>query len=183
MSSPGTDAGIETEELGRVLKSQYRAALAMFRAAVEACPDDVWFDTQPRNAFWQVAYHTIFLAHVYLQPRAESFTPWERHQAGVQHEDGIEGEVDRESRLPLLPKPYTKEDVVDYCSFCERTLDAAVDALDLRSPESGFSWYKVSKLEHQLVNIRHIQHHTAQLSDRLRAATGRGVRWVGARVL
>jgi antitoxin (DNA-binding transcriptional repressor) of toxin-antitoxin stability system len=38
----------------------------------------------------------------------------------------------------------------------------------------------MSKLEHQLVNIRHIQHHTAQLMDRLRASEDIGVKWVGA---
>jgi hypothetical protein len=37
----------------------------------------------------------------------------------------------------------------------------------------------MSKLEHQLVNLRHIQHHTGQLADRLRQAADRGLRWVG----
>jgi len=36
------------------------------------------------------------------------------------------------------------------------------------------------KLEHQLVNLRHAQHHAAQLADRLRAAVDLGTRWVGA---
>ena len=58
--------------------------------------------------------------------------------------------------------------------------DRAIDALDLASPESGFSWYKVAKLEHQLINIRHVQHHAAQLADRLRAAADVGTRWVSA---
>jgi hypothetical protein len=31
------------------------------------------------------------------------------------------------------------------------------------------------KLEHWMVNIRHIQHHTAQLEDRLRARAGLGI--------
>ena len=170
-------------ELKRVLKSQYLASLAMFRDAVERCPEDLWFDQRPTNAFWQVAYHTIFFAHFYLQPTAEAFEPWERHQAGVQNEDGIAGPPDAGSSLPLIPKPYTRQDVLDYCEFVERTLGAAVDRLDLRSSESGFSWYPVSKLEHQFVNVRHIQHHTAQLADRLRAATNQGVQWVRARVL
>jgi len=56
-------------------------------------------------------------------------------------------------------------------------VDAAVDALELHSPESGFPWYRLSKL----VNLRHIAHHTAQLADRLRATEGIGLRWVGAR--
>jgi hypothetical protein len=58
-------------------------------------------------------------------------------------------------------------------------VDAAVDALDLESGSSGFAWYPIPKLEHQLVNLRHIQHHTAQLADRLRAFADIGVSWRG----
>ena len=53
--------------------------------------------------------------------------------------------------------------------------------MDLLDPQCGFPWYKVSKLEHQLVSLRHVQHHAAQLADRLRAEVDHGVRWVGAR--
>jgi hypothetical protein len=60
-------------------------------------------------------------------------------------------------------------------------VDDAVDALDLMSDESGFHWFPIPKLEHQLVNLRHIQYHTAQLADRLRAAEDVGIRWIGAR--
>ena len=55
----------------------------------------------------------------------------------------------------------------------------AVEALDLDSDESGFPRYPIPKLEHQLVNIRHLQHHAAQLADRLRNQAGVGVEWVG----
>jgi hypothetical protein len=54
-----------------------------------------------------------------------------------------------------------------------------VDRLDLTAPTSGFSWYRMSKLEHQLLNLRHIQHHTGQLADRLRRETNKGIAWVG----
>jgi hypothetical protein len=39
----------------------------------------------------------------------------------------------------------------------------------------------MSKLEHQFVNLRHPQHHTGQLADRLRQHADLGVRWVGGR--
>jgi hypothetical protein len=39
----------------------------------------------------------------------------------------------------------------------------------------------MSKLEHQFVNIRHIQLHGAQLADRLRSAADIGIKWVGGR--
>ncbi len=43
-------------------------------------------------------------------------------------------------------------------------------ALDLTAATSGFSWYPVSKLEHQLISLRHLQHHTAHLIGRVRDA-------------
>lgn len=64
---------------------------------------------------------------------------------------------------------------------CRVLSRAAVRTLDLQSLKCGFSWYAVPKLEHQIVNLRHIQNHAAQLGDRLRTATGNGIRWVGAR--
>lgn len=162
------------------LKSQYHAGLAMLREAVDSCPDDLWDDTGRTNEFWQIAYHTLFFVHLYLQPRVEDFIPWPGHQSDVQHEDGIAGPPDPESDLPLIPDPYSQSEVLTYWDFCERMVDDAVDALDLESPESGFYWYPIPKLEHQFVNLRHLQHHTAQLADRLRNGVGVGVRWVGA---
>ena len=163
-----------------VLKSQYHAALAMLREAVERCPAEVWTNTAHKNAFWQVAYHTLFYTHLYLQRDRQSFRPWAQHQFTVQHEDGITGEADPKSALPLIPSAYTQTQVLEYWEFCDRMVDEAVDALDLDSPQSGFPWHKMSKLEHQLVNIRHLQHHAAQLADRLRAASDIGVRWASA---
>jgi len=53
--------------------------------------------------------------------------------------------------------------------------------MDVLAPESGFSWYKVSKLEHQIVNVRHVEHGAAQIADRVRAVTGNGIDWVGSK--
>src|SRR5262245_20948685 len=170
-----------TPQLRSVLKSQYHASLAMLRDAVARCPADVWSSREHKNAFWQVAYHTVFFTHLYLQRDETSFRPWAQHQAAVQHQDGIAGPADPNSPLPLIPNPYTQQQVLEYLAFCDQMVDAAVDGLDLDSPDCGFWWYKLSKMEHQFVNIRHVQHHTAQLADRLRSAADIGIAWVGAR--
>jgi hypothetical protein len=170
-----TDATLKS-----VLKSQYHASLAMLRECIQRCPDGVWMGAEHKNQFWQIAYHTLFFAHLYLQPEEAAFRPWEHHQGSVQHPDGIAGPVDLNSSLPLIPKPYTKQQVLEYWSFCDQMLDAAVDRFDLESLHSGFHWYCMSKLEHQLVNIRHIQHHQAQLADRLRSAAEIGIKWIGS---
>ena len=80
----------------------------------------------------------------------------------------------------MLPAPYTREQALAYWRFCDEMVDEGVEALDLQAAECGFSWYPLSKLEHQLVNLRHLQHGAAQLADRLRAAAGIGVAWVGS---
>ena len=56
---------------------------------------------------------------------------------------------------------------------------ARVPALDLDAP-SGFHWLPFTKFELQVYNIRHAQHHAAQLADRLRASGNGGVPWVSA---
>jgi len=169
-----------TEALRSILKSQYHAALAMLRETIERCPDELWFAREHVNSFWQIAYHSLFFAHLYMLPNEAAFRPWEHHQSDVQNPDGLPGAPDPNSTLPLIPKPYTKEEALAYWKVCDEMVDRAVDALDLHSPDSGFSWYKVPKLEHQIVNIRHIEHHLAQLADRLRASAGIGIKWVQA---
>jgi hypothetical protein len=150
----------------------------MLREAIELCPNDLWLDTRPTNAFWQVAYHALFFTHFYLGRDAESFQPWAEHRRDSQNEDGIPGDPDPKSTLPLIPRPYSKEQALRYWAIVDGMVDPAVDAMDLSRNESGFH-YRMSKLEHQLVNLRHIQHHAAQLADRLRDARGVGVKWKG----
>lgn len=186
MVETAVDNSVPQEALRAILKSQYHAALAMLRQAIERCPDDLWSSGNHTNPFWRIAYHALFFTHLYIQPKLETFSPWEHHQTGLQYMDDIPGppEIDDLVELPHRPpqtgEPYTKTEMLAYWSVCEEMIDDAVDALNLLDPESGFSWYKLSKLEHQIISIRHTQHHTAQLVDRVRAATDTGVDWVSA---
>ena len=97
---------------------------------------------------------------MYVQSEEAAFRLWEKHRG---EGDGIEGD------------PYTQAEALEYWEFCDRMVDDAVDALDLDRTESGFGWYRMSKLEHQFVNIRHIQHHGGQLIDRVRSADHVGI--------
>ena len=137
----------------------------MLRDAIEQCPDAEWVSRHHKNAFWQVAYHVLFFTHLYLQQNETTFVLWSQHHGD---DDGTRGE------------PYSRAQVLEYWSFVDQAVDGAVDSLDLENPESGFPWYNMSKLEHQLVNIRHVQHHGAQLADRLRSAADIGIKWLGS---
>src|SRR5688572_4504141 len=173
--APGADA------LRTILKSQYHAALAMLRDAVEKCPDALWDDPRHLNRTWQVAYHALYFAR-YYGGRDERFDDfWPGHRRGTKNDDGIFGPQDPDSPIPQGPAPYTKAEVLACWAHVDAGVDAAVDALDLAAEECGFPWYKVPKFEHQLVNIRHIQHHAGQVSERLRREADLGVKWAGAR--
>ena len=173
-----TGNGMALDVLRAVLKSQYLAALQMLRDAIELCPDGEWTRADWENPFWRVAYHTLFFTHLYLQPNEPAFRAWESHREYYQ----ILGALPWPPHdMPKIGEPYTREEVLSYCRVCEGMVNDAVDALDLLSPDCGFWWYgKMSKAEHQIVNVRHIQHHAGQLIDRVRAATGRGVEWRGS---
>ena len=158
--------------LQTVLKSQYHASLVMLLEAIDLCPADLWTSDRYANPFWQVAYHTLYYTDLYLQPAEPGFTPWEHHRP--QHHRFA---ANTESARALIP--YSREELADYGRRCDTSVDSAVDRLDLAAPESGFPSYRMTKLEHQLVNLRHLQHHTGQLADRIRQAAGRGVEWVG----
>lgn len=158
--------------LQAVLKSQYHASLAMLREAIDSCPVELWTSDQHANPYWQIVYHTLFYTHLYLQPAEADFVPWEHHRPG-HHRFG----TGPDAASPALP--YSPEEIRAYCQYCQEMVDAAVDRLDLSAPESGFSWYRMPKLEHQFVNLRHIQHHTGQLADRLRQSASQGLKWIG----
>jgi hypothetical protein len=178
MAEPAAASTLES--LRDALKSQYHAGLAMLRDAIVQCPPPHWDATPHTNQFWQIAYHTLFFTHLYAQPDHASFRPWSGHQTDNQNPDGIAHPPRPDSPLPPLPRPYSKAQVLEYWTICDQAIDGWIDALDLTAVESGFPWYSMSKLEHQLVSLRHLQHHTAQLADRLRAGSNVGVRWVGA---
>lgn len=181
--SPPPTPSTADSAVGAILKSQYHATLAMLREAVEVCPEDVWLEEEGQTAPWQIAYHALFFTHLYLQTHLEAYEPWGGHQTGVQHEDGFPGPPlpGTDTSLPELPDPYTRVQVLEYWALCDGMVDTCVDAMDLTDAKSGFYWYKVSKLEHQLVNIRHLAHHAGQLIDRVRRRADLGTRWVGAR--
>jgi hypothetical protein len=154
-------------DIRSALKGQYHAGLAMLREAIEKCPEDLWLRAEAEVPFWRVAYHTLFFTDFYLRADEHSFVPWEKHDWAV-HD--FSEKVER---------AYTKEEVLAYWERVDRMVDSAVDATDLDRQECGFPWYRMPKLDHQLVNIRHVQHHAAALISRLRRATGVDVEWVG----
>ena len=147
------------------------AALAMLRETIEKCPDELWAGgAHPRNT-WRIAYHALYYTHLYLMPHIDAFVPWEKNRADSrilwETEDGG----------PPVEGPFSREETIAYLGLIDAGVDGWVDALDLDSPESGIPWYTMAKLEHQLLNLRHLAGHVGQLSE-LVNSTGADLDWV-----
>lgn len=155
-----------------VLKSQYHACLTMLQEAIDNCPGHLWSDPRYVRPSWQIAYHTLYYADLYLRPSEAAFTPWALHRHEHHRFVGPD-------EIFITLEPFTPLEVIAYLDDLDARVDGLVDGLDLAASQSGFPRYQMSKYEHQLVSLRHIQHHLGQLSDRLRQDAGFGVRWVG----
>jgi hypothetical protein len=157
-----------------IIRSQYLAALEMLNQAILQCPGELWDDARFPNQFWQIAYHVLFYTHLYLQPREADFVPWEKHRKDYHSFEALaEATPD-----PVQATAYTKDEVLEYLEFCRHEVNLQVDSLDLEA-ESGFYWLPFNKLELQFYNIRHLQHHTGDLSERLGTNADIHIRWVG----
>ena len=162
-------------DIRAVLRSQHHAALDMLAAAIEACPDDAWNRPSDANRSWQLAYHTVFFVHLYLQPSEVDFRPWGRHedrfrQIGRSHPDHPDY-VDP-------GEPLAQADLLDYLAFARTEVDRQMETVDLHA-ESGFSWLPMSKLELQMYSMRHTMQHAGELYERIAKTSGADLPWVG----
>lgn len=158
-----------------VIQSQYLAALAMLEQAVQKCPPPLWDHGEDKNPFWRVAFHVLFYTHLYLQPTEGAYVPWEKHRNEAQYFGPIAWNGGRD---PIVERPYTQAEILEYLDFCREQVQQLVPQQDYNAP-SGFEWLPFSKLELQLYNIRHLQHHAGELYDRLGQRAGVDMDWVG----
>lgn len=147
-----------------VIRSQFLASLEMLKKAVENCPVELWNDPNDKNCFWQVAYHTLFYTHLYLQTKHEQFHAWEKHHKGWE-------------RFSAGETGYSQAEILEYLLICQGMVREKTAVLDLEA-ESGFHWLPFNKLELQIYNIRHIQQHAGELMERLGARAQIDVDWV-----
>jgi hypothetical protein len=149
-----------------VIQSQYHASLEMLRQVIESCPPELWLQSTVENPTWRVAYHALFYTHMYLHISEKEFVPWPKHRDQGQ----FIGHLPWPPHDPAASvQPYTNNDLIEFLDYLSKQLKGLLDSYDLDSP-SGFDWLPFNKLEMQFYNLRHLQQHTGELSERLGAA-------------
>jgi hypothetical protein len=151
-----------------ILTGQFEAALCMLNECVQKCPPEHWEGKIANDTVRQVVYHTLFYVDFYFSPSEQAFNLREIHHRGGD---------DRSEAGPS--KGLSKEETLSYLAICrEKALEtlACETAESLQGP-SGFSWVPFSRGELHLQSLRHVQHHTGQLSAYLRRIVEDGERW------
>jgi len=129
-----------------------------------------------RYPFCQVAFHTLFFTDYYLEPEAESLR---RQPFHVAHPDFFGDYEQLHDREPV--SLYEKAQIELYLDFCRDKAAATIaaeTAEELGAP-TRFAHKRFSRAELHVYNIRHIQHHAAQLILRLRLDTNVDIPWIG----
>ena len=156
--------------LKTVLTRQYEASLCMLDGCVRRCPAEHWEGKIGNGTFRQVAYHTLFFTDLYLSRAKAALEQREVHRRGGTRRIGADPDGG-------LAKAETRAYLAVCRSKAVETL--AAETLESLQGPSGFSKLRFSRGELHLYNIRHVQHHTGQLSAYLRrvADDGKGS-WV-----
>ena len=161
-----------------VLTSQFQAALCTLNACIARCPEAAWDAPIGNLKFCQVAFHTLFFADLYLGHDVKSLSRQPFHRAHADYFRNYEELEDRMVQL-LYDKPTT-------LAYVQHVREKSAQAIAAETQESlmtrpGFEWLKFSRAEVYGYNTRHLQHHAAQLSLRLRIDHKIEIPWIGTR--
>ena len=152
------------------IRQQFHAAIDMLANAIQACPDSVWSGEWPR-AFWSLAFHAVFFLDLYLSPDGE---PGYRPPTPF-------GRTELEGDRGLPPqRVYSKDELLSYIDHARGNLDKVMAEMTDAWAESScpFPYRAMSNGELLLYNMRHVQHHAAQLNLLLRQSIDYAPDWV-----
>lgn len=155
--------------VGAAIWQQFGAAIDTLENAINACPDHIWSDRAARPEYWYLAYHTLFFLDLYLSDSRDGFAPPEPFT------------LDELDPAGLLPdRVYRKEELLSYLAHGRAKCKARIEALSdgEQASRHTFGWITFGPVEALLYNLRHVQHHAAQLNLILRQRVDSAPDWV-----
>lgn len=154
------------------LWKQFGASIDMLINAIELYPEDYWYD---RKKFFYIAYHTsVFLDYYLTFPAADISSPL----PFTITENIPDGALD-----DLVPDAiYSKAQVLDFLqasrTMCHTFISGLTETLLAERWIETDGGKNMSVFELMLYNMRHVQHHAAQLNMLLRAETNTSANWL-----
>jgi len=151
-----------------IIWKQFGASIDALKNAIEMCPESLWGDNSKQPPFWQMVHHTLFWLDYYLEQSRDNFAPPEPF--------GLE-ELDPSGKQP--EKTYTKEELLAYLAHGRIKCRDRIARLDDKTGSAPYAFGKIDFTfgELLLYNMRHVQHHTAQLNMILRRENDSAPGW------
>ena len=147
------------------LWKQFGASIDMLENAILFCPEELW----DKREFWYKAYHCLFYLDYYLTLEPKKFSPPSPYMLS---------EFDPLGAMP--DRVYSKEELLRYLQHgrkkCHDLLLTLTDEIANSRWVNEYMDYSV--LEILLYNMRHVQHHAAQLNLLLREAIADAPKWI-----
>ncbi|WP_199617174.1 DinB family protein [Paenibacillus alkalitolerans] len=160
----------------KVIISQLLSSIAMLQNAVNNCPDELWDNEEHENKYWHIVYHALYFTDLYLSPSMDRFKSWDK----ARNEYQFLGPVPWPPHYtPKIEQSYSRAELNEYIEKIKAESVSRIDQDDLNA-NSGFDWLPFNRMELHLYSIRHLQHHTGQLVERLKDNGVSGTRWVVA---
>lgn len=155
--------------------SQFGAAIDMLQNAIRQWPDGEW-ETDKR--FFYIAYHTLIFLDYYLTDPGIKFSP--KLSFTLTDVDARPAE----SLDDVIPdRIYSKTELLDYGELLRWKCKSTISLLS--NDRLGDRWIEkdgdmnYGQLEILLYNMRHVQHHAAQLNMLLRYKIHGAPKWIG----
>lgn len=148
------------------LWKQFGASIDMLENAIMLCPAEQW-NTGTR--FWYNAYHCLFFLDYYLTMDPKTFSPPAPFTLS-EFEDTMPERV------------YEKQELINYLQYNREKCHSLISTLTEEKlverwiNVSGSMNYSVFEI--LLYNMRHVQHHAAQLNLLLRQSINDAPEWV-----
>jgi hypothetical protein len=138
-----------------MLWSQLGAAVQMLENAIVARPQELWDDRSRTRPFWYHVYHTLYFLDLYFSDSPKGFAPPAPFTLSGHVPDGT-----------VPDSAYSREEMRTYLEHGRRKGMKMIEALtdEKALQRCGFSWVDVSVSELVIYNMRHVQHHAAQLN-------------------
>jgi hypothetical protein len=151
------------------LWKHFGASLEMLEQAINACPEEVWGENFAFQEVWYISYHTLFWLDVYLSDGLEGFAPPSPFSLS---------ELDPAGAFP--ERVYTKQELLEYLHYSRQNAKERIANLTKEKAEQlcVYGNNKGNVFDISLDNMRHVQHHTAQLYLLLRQKTDSAPTWV-----
>ncbi len=164
------------DQIKRSLWSQFGASMDMLENVLQLCPD-TYFESDRK--FFHLAFHSIIFLDYYLTIPPKDFSPV------LSFTIKDPNELPDEAIGDVFPdRLYSKKELIAYLSFCRQKCRQLISSLTeeqlgQRFVEEGEKdAMDFSLMEILLYNMRHVQHHVAQLNWMLRNEIDEATAWV-----